>query len=346
MGVHNFIKRLMDDFVSTIQRKGLFEKQPKMQKLLFSLLPILLFAIYLFGWRVLFLLIFVSALGMLAEYPFERRRGRKPSESILVTCALYTLTLPPSVPFWTAAAGLLFGVILGKQVFGGFGRNIFNPALLGRFFIYHCFPVIMTGRWVHPFSGFPGGFAAWTPVPIDAASAATPLFTAELGTKFFSFIEIFFGHIPGSIGETSAFFILLSGLYLIFTGTASWRLIASTLSGMMLTQGLFYFTGAGFMDPFTAVISGGFLFASVFMATDPVTAPISSGGQILYGMLIGAFTALIREFSHFAEGVMFAVLIMNCFVPLIDYASLALRRIKQRWDGRLRGISINSCIKS
>lgn len=295
-------------------------KQPMMRRVLNSLIPIVLFSIYLFGWKVLALLIVVTISGVATEYFFEQTRGSKPSDSVLVTCYLFTLTLPVTTPYWVAVVGIVFAVTFGKQVFGGFARNVFNPALVGRCFIYISFPTFMTNGWVSPFSGFPGGFAAWMPKMLDGISQATPMGLIQSGEGLpYSSLQLILGNIPGSIGETSVVLILLAGAYLVYKKTASWQIMVSVLGGMIGIESIFSLMGiSDFTNPLISVITGGVMFAAIFMATDPISAPSQAKVKIIFGVLVGVVASIIRNFSNFPEGIMFAILIVNSFVPLMD----------------------------
>ncbi len=295
-------------------------KQPMMRRVLISLTPIIIFSIYLYGWKVLSLLLVVTIAGVITEHLFERTRSSRPSDSVLVTCFLFTLILPVTIPYWVAVVGIVFAVTFGKQVFGGFARNVFNPALVGRCFIYVSFPTFMTNDWVKPFSGFPGGFARWMPDAVDAATQATPMTLAQLGETIpYSIWQLIVGYIPGSIGESSVILIVLAAIYLVYKKTASWQIMVSTLVGMLGIESIFSLMGiSSFANPLMAVLSGGFLFAAVFMATDPISAPSQGDVKIIFGLLVGIIASIIRNFSIFPEGVMFAILIVNSFVPLMD----------------------------
>ncbi len=200
--------------------KGLFQKQKMMRTVLLSLIPVTLMAVYLFGWRVLPLMAVVMLVACVSEYLVMhtiQKEKTKVSEAALVSAALFTLTLPPETPFWIAAVGIIFGIVFGKMVFGGFGRNIFNPALVGRCFIYIAFPHQMTMQWAQPFTGFPGGFASFLPQQTaDALSSATPMITFHNTGVGTGLDKLLLGLIPGSLGETSALLILLCGAYLVY----------------------------------------------------------------------------------------------------------------------------------
>lgn len=291
-----------------------------MTRVLISLLPVLLASVYFFGLRTLVLLSVVATTGILCEYGVMRLINgdkAKVSEAVLVTCLLYTLTLPPTVPLWIAAVGIAFGVVFGKGVFGGFGKNIFNPALVGRCFIYVAFPAHMTIAWAEPFTGLFGGFAKWSG-GLDAMTSATPMILLNKEGIVTDPLRLFLGNISGSLGETSALLILLSAIYLIATKTASWKIIVSCLASFAIFSSILYLTGVIEADPLFSILSGGFLFAAVFMATDPVSAPRQELSKFIYGALIAAVALIIRAFSLFTEGIMFAILIVNAFVPLID----------------------------
>lgn len=297
-----------------------YQKQKIMTRALISLLPILLASVYFFGLRTLVLLSVVTITGILCEYGVMRLINgdkAKVSEALLVTCLLFTLTLPPSVPFWIAAVGIAFGVVFGKCVFGGFGRNVFNPALVGRCLIYVSFPAYMTIAWAEPYSGLPGGFVRWSS-GVDAMTSATPMILLNKEGITTDYMRLFLGNISGSLGETSALLILVAAVYLIVTKTASWKIIASCLASFAIVGSILYLTGVIEANPLFSILSGGFLFAAVFMATDPVSSPKQEISKYIYGALIGVVAMIIRAFSLFTEGVMFAILIVNAFVPLIE----------------------------
>lgn len=296
-----------------------FTKQKMMRTVLWSLLPIFLFSIYQFGWRVL-LVLAVSLITAFAGELFILRMisgdKAKVSEAALVTAALLTLTLPPAIPLWIVVVATLFGIIFGKAIFGGFGKNVFNPALVGRAFIYVSFPNEMTMQWQKPFGGFPGGFLHFSGA--DMATSVTPMIDWNVNGIAADPINLFIGNISGSMGETSAALILLAGAYLIYTKTASWKIMASVAASFLAFTLLFQLLGASDTSPLFALLSGGFLFGTVFMATDPVSAPMKDPAKIIYGVIIGFVTVVIRTFSLFTEGMMFAILIANSFAPLID----------------------------
>lgn len=298
--------------------KNHFMKQKMMTKVLISLIPLYAFSVWLYGLRVLALLAMVSVVGVLAEYWVMRLiQGDKAkvSEAALVTCALYTLTLPPTIPYWVAAVGIIVALVLAKGAFGGFARNIFNPALVGRAFIYISFPAQMTASWAEPYLSFPGGLVRWG---IQGLTHATPMISLETTGTLTPLKDLFFGTVGGSIGESSALLILLAAVYLIATKTASKTIMLSVLLSGLGFSSLFHFAGWSQAPVSFSLLSGGFLFATVFMATDPISAPRDELSQILYGVLIGFSALFIRTFALFTEGIMFAVLIGNSFAPLIE----------------------------
>lgn len=296
-----------------------FMKQPMMRKVLYSLAPIIVASVYFFGWRSL-LLIAVSVLfGVLAEWTFKRKAKKPVTEAVFVTAVLYSLTLPPATPFWVAAVGIIFGVVFGKEVFGGFGRNVFNPALVGRAFVYICFPKFLTNQWNVPASGVGGGFTSYLTPSIDALSTATPLITFRSTGQLSQYTDVLLGRISGSLGETSAILIILAGIYLIYTKTAAKETIFGVILGYLAMSSAFFFAGVSQVpNPLYGLFSGGLLFGAVFMATDPISSPKAAEAKWLYGILIGIVTVVIRGFALFAGGIMFAILIGNTFAPILD----------------------------
>ena len=291
-----------------------------MTRVIYALIPIALYAIWLYGWRVLLTFAVVTVVGVLTEYAMARLvKGDKAkvTESCLVSCLLFTLVLPPNLPLWIAAVGIAFAMVFAKGAFGGFGRNIFNPALVARCFVYVCFPSQMTAHWSQPFAAFPGGFANFSVAP-DMITTATPLIELKSGTPLPAAKDILFGAYPGSAGESAIILIVLAAIYLIVTKTASWQIMLSTLIGGAIPTVAFYLAGINTSSPLSLLLSGGFLFGLVFMATDPVSAPRDTTAQYIFGLLIGVICVVIRQFSLFAEGMMFAILISNALAPLVE----------------------------
>ncbi|MFC1669224.1 RnfABCDGE type electron transport complex subunit D [Spirochaetota bacterium] len=330
-------------------KKPEFLQQKVMLRVIYALIPVTIGAIYFFGWRVLGIIIVSSVFAVITEWIMTTYRKAKISYACFVTSFIFALSLPPTTPFWIVAIGAIVAILFGKEVFGGFGRNVFNPAIVGRAFVYVAFPVELTSRFVPVFRGFPGGFTEWSyelskksslylqeaALKVqDAISAATPMWA----NRDFGFVtnvkNLFLGNIgevftyngtrkvlaAGSSGEVCAAIIILAGIYLIATKTAQWRLILSTLLGAVILNLILYYP-AGLKDvpPIEfSLFSGGLLFASVFMVTDPISAPKNKGSQWIYGILIGMLTIFFRYKAIFAGGIGFAILFGNMFAPSID----------------------------
>lgn len=310
---------ILDYMSKDTKRQPFMQKQPPMLNVVYALIPLCIAAVYFFGWRFAVVLALVTAAGITAEYLLARAYDMKVTSSVLVSSFLLALSLPPTVPLWIAVVGIVFGIVFGKMVFGGFGKNVFNPAISGRAFIYISFGVPMTGRFIPPATGFPGGFALWLP-ETDALSSATPLVTRTAGEAL-SPLRLFLGTTAGSFGETSALLILLGGAFIVWKKAANWRLIASSAAAFLLLQGALFLAGVeGAIHPLNALLSGSFLFAAVFMITDPVSASQTTDtGRWIYGAIFGVMTVLIRVFAGWPEGVTFAILFANMFAPLIDH---------------------------
>jgi Na+-transporting NADH:ubiquinone oxidoreductase subunit B len=297
--------------------KGMIKIQAPMMRVLYALVPISIASIYFFGWRALAMLIVVNTAGFVAEYLFTRSWNEPVSSAVFVTNVLFCLSLPPGLPFWMAALGVVFAVVFGKMVFGGFGKNVFNPALAGRAFLYVSFPIQMTAQWWRPVGGAPGGFAAWAP---SAVTGATPM-NPEAASGAYSYGALFWGNVPGCLGETSAFLVLLGGLYIVWKKAADSRIV---ISGFAATLGLGILLWAAGVetvrDPLAALLGGSYLFGLFFFATEPVSAPKTPEAKWIYGAAIGMLTVLIRAFSVWDEGMMFAILVANMFAPITDHA--------------------------
>ena len=304
-------------------------KQKPMTLVLLALTPLVLASIYFYGWKALAVLAIVNIAGFLAEYVFAAVYKTKVTQAVFVTNFLFALSLPPTIPLWIPVVGIVFGVVFGKMAFGGFGRNVFNPALTGRAFIYVSFGAQMTASssWVLPPSGAAGALGMWQ---ADAVSTATPLVNLGAGGDE-SFLELFLGNIAGSFGETSALLIVIGGLYLMFKKTASWRIVISGLVAYLLFQLIFWGSGvSGAYDPLSGLLGGSLLFGMMFMATDPISASQTTDtGRFIYGALIGILTALIRTFSVWPEAITFAILLANMFAPLINYLIQENRKRKK-----------------
>ena len=276
---------------------------------------------------VLPILIITFIAGAICELTFAIIRKHEVNEGFLVSCALIPLTMPPDVPLWQVFMGTSFGIIIGKEIFGGVGTNVFNPALTARAFMYFAFPTKISGDkvWAVGPDGYSGATALAIPANPVEYDTASNLFAAS--TQFdFSLMNMFWGLIPVSIGETNKLLIIGGALFLIYCGIASWRIIASSIIGLVCTAFLFNLL-SGFstnamltITPLQHLLIGSFLFGTVFMATEPVTSSHTNTGRWIYGFLIGVLTVIIRSINPaYPEGVMLAILIMNMFAPLIDY---------------------------
>ena len=262
----------------------------------------------------LYLVTFV--VGGFWEVLFAMKRGHEVNEGFFVTSILFALTLPPDLPLWQAALGISFGVVIGKEVFGGTGKNFLNPALTGRAFLYFAYPAQLSGD------------AVWTAV--DGYSGATPLgIVAQDGMtgvmESFTWMDAFIGSIPGSIGETSTLMVMIGGAVLLLTRIASWRVVAGCFVGMIAFSTLLNTIGSDSNPAFAMpwywhMVVGSFAFGAFFMATDPVSAAMTNGGRWAYGILIGVMCVLIRVVNPaFPEGMMLAILFANLFAPLFDH---------------------------
>ena len=280
--------------------------------------------------KVLPLLIVSYVVGLGIEFISAQLRGHEVNEGFLVSGMLIPLVMPVDVPLWILALAVAFAVIIGKEVFGGTGMNIWNPALIARAFVFFAYPSQISGDtiWVE---GLNAAKANAMQI-VDGFTGATPLGQAANGIVEFttttgeplSLMQAFIGNMPGSIGETSTIAILIGAVILIWTGVASWKIMVSCVAGALATG----FLVNGFAEPgtFAAVpaywhlVLGGFAFGAVFMATDPVTSAQTEKGKWIYGFLTGALAVIIRLFNPgYPEGMMLAILLMNTFAPLIDY---------------------------
>jgi len=366
------------------KRRKLLLKQKNMLRMLAALSPLVVAAVYFFGWRAAAVLAAVSVLGVGTEWLTSRQRGQPISTACFVTCWLYGLSLPPTVPFWIAAVGIVVAILFGKEVFGGFGRNFANPAIVGRAFVYICFPTALTAQFVPVFKGFPAGLAEWSwtarsqlPAYLkeqlrenpaaadrkvtDALSTATPMVAQRdvgLEQAGIPLSDLLLGSIgqtyqekgrtkflsAGSMGEGCKVLILLGAVFLLATKTANWRLMLSALVGLAAATGLFRhllgFRGLGGVPPLPfALLAGTTLYATVFMVTDPVSAPKKPPAMVAYGFGIGFLIVLLRWRGVFAAAAAsFAILLGNMVAPLLDmgadaWAARAKRRSRPAKGG-------------
>lgn len=286
------------------------------------------------AWTVLPLVIVSYVVGLAAEFVFAVIKGHEVEEGYLVTGMLVPLIVPIDTPLWMLAVAVIFGVVIGKEVFGGTGMNILNPALTIRAFLFFAYPTWMSGDkvWVHGAVERDAEIAAGA--NLDAISGETILGSlAQNNPPDYSIMEMFYGFIPGSVGETSTLLILLGGLFLLYTKVASWRIMLSSVVGA-LVMGLIFngvvdagiisetssFYGLMSLDFWKHLIIGGLAIGIVYMATDPVTGSQTNKGKWIYGFFIGLISVLIRVFNPaYPEGVFLAILLMNVFAPTIDH---------------------------
>ncbi len=297
--------------------------------------------------QVVPIIIVSYATGLGVEFIFATFRRHPVNEGFLVTGMLIPLVMPPDVPLWQVAVATIFAVIIGKEAFGGTGMNVVNVALTARAFLYFAYPVDMAGEvWTYIPEGAKTveGYSGATPLAVAANAITTgenvvtslANFGGDWAANMYSLGNMFWGLIPGSIGETSTLMCLIGAFILIFTGVGSWKIIVSVFAGAY-GMGLFLNLVGG--NPFVEMpahyhlVMGGLAFGAVFMATDPVTAAHTETGKWFYGALIGMMTVLIRVFNPaYPEGIMLAILLMNVFAPLIDYFVVSAnkkRRLKR-----------------
>ena len=279
---------------------------------IFAMGPSALAAIYFFRLDAIKIIITSYVAGGIVEVLFALIRKKEIEEGFLVTGLIFALTLPPTIPVWVVAVGAAFGVFFGKEVFGGTGRNIFNPALVGRLFITIAFPQIMSASWKAPFT--------------DAITAATPLSIYKSTSDVAPLFDLLFGQTGGSMGELFRLGILAGGVFLMLSKVSNWRIPISylgTVAGLSLIGTLI--APGKIAGPVFQLLSGGLLFGAMFMATDPVTSPFTRIGKYIFGIMCGLLTVLIRAFSGYTEGVMFSIICMNALTPLIDHIVMNLK---------------------
>ena len=273
-------------------------------------------------WKVLPLYLVSYIVGLGIEFASSQIRGEEVNEGYLVTGFFIPLIVPVDVPLWMLALAVAFAVIFGKEVFGGTGMNVVNIAILARAFLFFSYPSDMSGsgNWIH---------VGANETTVDGFTGATPLAfagdgfdaLANAGAQYStSFWTMFWGGVPGSVGETSVIAILLGAILLIWTGVASWKIMLSSVAGALFVGGLANLCGASDLPFYYHLVMGGFAFGTVFMATDPVTSAQTEPGKWIYGFLVGALCVVIRVFNPgYAEGMMLAIFLGNIFAPLIDH---------------------------
>ena len=308
-----------------------------MYAVVLAMVPAAVGAVYFFGLRALFIIVFASGAAVLTEFALQRATGRKVTVadgSALVTGILLAFNVPPGVPYWVPVAGSVFAIAVAKIPFGGLGYNPLNPALVGRAFLVASWPVYMTAAWVPPSRGTLSGISAITEATPLGVYRISNLILADQGAgadgiarataylnelySVSSLKNLFFGNVGGCVGETSALLLLVGAAYLMVRGIINWR-IPGTYVG---TVALMMFMLGG-KTPFTGnvlfqVLSGGLILGAFFMATDMVTSPVTPRGQIIFGVGCGVLTSIIRLYGGYPEGVSYSILIMNITVPLID----------------------------
>ncbi len=287
---------------------------------------------------VYFLPIYLVTLvvGGLWEVLFAGVRNHEVNEGFFVTSMLFTLSLPATIPLWQVALGISFGVVVGKEVFGGTGKNFMNPALVGRAFLFFAYPADMSGDAIWTAVD---GFSGATPLALGAAGGMPAILGADI-----TWLDAFLGKLQGSLGATSALACLMGAAFLIYTRIASWRIITGVIAGMVVTSLLLNWIGSDTnpmfaMPPQWHFVLGGFAFGAIFMATDPVSAAMTNPGRWVFGVLIGVMTVLIRVVNPaYPEGIMLAILFANLFAPLIDYCviQLNIRRRTRRFTGSVQ----------
>ena len=274
--------------------------------------------------KVLPLYIVSYLVGLGIEFVSAQIQGHEVNEGYLVSGMLIPLIVPVDVPLWMLAIAVAFAVIIGKEVFGGTGMNIWNPALLTRAFLFFSYPSKMSGDtvWTGGVTRFMNegvAFQAGNGL-VDGFSGATPLANPTLANLEPQFMDMVLGTIPGSVGETSVIAILIGAFILIWTGVASWKIMVSSVVGGLAIGYLGYAVGATDLPGYYQLVMGGFLFGTVFMATDPVTSAQTECGKWIYGFLVGALAVTVRIWNPgYPEGMMLAILLMNTFAPLIDH---------------------------
>src|SRR3990167_4821149 len=292
-----------------------YESIPKiMHTVVLALLPAMASSVYFFGMRAIGLILVSVISSVLTEYAVQKIR-EKPitiwDGSAAITGILLALTLPPSFPYYGAALGSIFAIGIGKQLFGGIGYNIFNPALLGRAFLQATYPVLIT-TWSEPLSKA-------VKTGVDVVSAATPLALMKFEGKMTSHLDMLFGNVAGSMGETSAIAILIGGLYLRYKGYINWKMPLGYLGSMVFFGGIFWLINpTKYPDTLFHILAGGAMLGAWFMVTDMVTSPVTPLGQWIFVICGGFLAVIIRLFGGLPEGVMYSILLMNAFVPLLN----------------------------
>jgi electron transport complex protein RnfD len=293
----------------------------------YTLIPIVLVSFYYFGISAILISLTAIFACTLTEWLFNEGESRFQSlhdGSAIITGLLLALTLPPGFPLWMVFVGGMVAIGMGKAMWGGLGQNVFNPALLGRAFLQAAFPTAIT-TWTPPGGSYFSLKGTNTAFPflqgenIDAVSGATPLAQMKFEHIATDSLALLFGNTSGSLGETCGLLLIIMGIYLLLKKIINWRIPASILLTVIVLSGIFYFINPGlYPSPVFMLLSGGLLFGTVYMATDLVTSPLTPKGIWVFGIGIGIFVVLIRNWGGLPEGVMYAILLMNGATPLIN----------------------------
>ena len=270
-----------------------------------GLLPATAAAVYFYGLYALAIIMTSYVAGGIVEVAFAIFRDKEIEEGFLVTGLIFALVLPPTLPLWAVAIGSVFGTFFGKEIFGGTGRNIFNPALVGRLFITIAFPQMMSTAWKEPFA--------------DVITSATPLGVFQISGELTPYWNLLWGLHAGSMGEVFSIGIIAGGIFLMLSKVSNWRIPVSYLGTVFMFSLVGNMISPSIAPPVFSILSGGLLFGAMFMATDPVTGPTTKTGKYIYGFGCGLLTFLIRSFAGYTEGVMFSIIFMNGLNPLIDH---------------------------
>jgi electron transport complex protein RnfD len=311
-----------------------------MYRVVYAMIPALIWSVFVFGLDALRVTLIAVVACLAFEYVIQKYLMKiKPmitDGSALVTGILLAFNVPANIPWWIVVIGAMASIGIGKLSFGGLGNNIFNPALVGRVFLLISFPVQMTSWPVNKQSG------------VDAVTSATPLGIikegilngtpiSEISKSLPTTTDLFLGQIGGSLGEISAVLLIIGGIYMLFTKVITWHIPVSIIGSAALFSGIFWMVNPElYINPLYHVLSGGLMLGAIYMATDMVSSPMTSKGQIIYGIGIGVLTILIRLFGAYPEGISFAILIMNAFVPLLN------RYIKPKRFGEVKKIPVKS----
>lgn len=286
-----------------------------MSMVIVGLVPAIIAGLYFYGLRIIPMIVVSYAAGGAVEVAFAAIRKEEIHEGFLVTGMIFPLVLPPTLPLWMVAVGVAFGVLVGKELFGGVGRNVFNPAIVGRVFLALAYPAAMTGNWVEPGSRVFEYVSAGS----DAVTAATPLGLAKQGAwDAVSVWDLFIGRVAGCVGESSALAILIGGVILLLTKVGNYRTVVGMLGAAAVSAALFHQADSAYAPMTWHLFAGGLMFGAFYMATDPVSSAATNAGKWIYGILIGVVTVLIRNLTGYVEGVMFAILLGNIAAPIID----------------------------